>query len=590
MRNRWSLAAGIAVIVTAAWAAASATGCATDPPPADKTLVCEGMASSKHAVTAVDRKILGEASPYPPDTTLAARELELRGSMRARRELGWQVALRTLAPVTIAEERLADPVTGLLPVVPRFRTWYGKDDFQRMFKQLYADLGPAGRAARAAFGDPALAAIFPWNVAVLDGLPNWPEERYAEYLAALDEPITFSGVGGSSRVAFSPAAMRHIYAGYTRELECLAAPLPPPSAGGTVVPGAPASVVERGTATTCAWLTHGPYFVADGAELEARLAGDHDVDLYVRRGEAPTADAYDCRSNADGPASGAGEACALVGPGAFYVAVAAYADASDFELRLDYLEADSASFAPCFPAEFPAASAVVKAQWERAQFGQTVAVYDTSAARMAERLAPAASGDWADGDGQADPGPALIHTVRLDNGNEYRMPALHIMTKELSHWVWVTLWWSPEPDVDFGADRPDFIRALGPPWDQYKMCVVTSFVEGSADPGGGHDADAPSLAAALAATHEGAGGPTWCSNPYIERGAHNARSTCIGCHQHAGTPLLAPQIIGDDAHFPHAGRMRVRDNFPADYLWSLGFGDDLARVMQDEVDYYDSFE
>jgi hypothetical protein len=78
----------------------------------------------------------------------------------------------------------------------------------------------------------------------------------------------------------------------------------------------------------------------------------------------------------------------------------------------------------------------------------------------------------------ADPSPAQIHTLTLPNGLHFRLAGLHVMTKELDHWVWITLWWSPEPDDDFGADRPASIAALGGPWGHYKMCVVTAFEEG----------------------------------------------------------------------------------------------------------------
>ena len=98
------------------------------------------------------------------------------------------------------------------------------------------------------------------------------------------------------------------------------------------------------------------------------------------------------------------------------------------------------------------------------------------------------------------------------------------------------------------------------------MCVVSAHEE--------HDPAQPA-------------GPTRCSNPYLERGAGNARTNCIGCHQHAGTSMLPENILKD---FPSDGRTEVRRNFPADYLFAVGREDSLARLIADEVAYYDSFE
>ena len=67
------------------------------------------------------------------------------------------------------------------------------------------------------------------------------------------------------------------------------------------------------------------------------------------------------------------------------------------------------------------------------------------------------------------------------------------------------------------------------------MCVTTELTELDPDPYGGFATDAPSLGEALAVVHEGVGGPTWCSNPFIDAAPGLARGNCIGCHQHAGT-------------------------------------------------------
>jgi hypothetical protein len=244
----------------------------------------------------------------------------------------------------------------------------------------------------------------------------------------------------------------------------------------------------------------------------------------------------------------------------------------------------SASFEPaCLEGQFPVESALVKATWQRLDAGTTLSAYDTSADALLRRLAPDGTFGWGDGDRPAAPGPDEMFTLELPNGNRFGLTGLHIMTKELEHWVWVTLWWSDRPDEDFGADRPADFPA---PFDHYKLCSVVAFEEGDPDPQGG--ATEASLARALAATHSGAGGPTWCSNPYIERGDGNAATNCIGCHQHAGTRLDSEGILSDRTAFPDFSRAELRESFPTDYVFSVRTGDDLGAMLVETEEHYAS--
>ena len=179
----------------------------------------------------------------------------------------------------------------------------------------------------------------------------------------------------------------------------------------------------------------------------------------------------------------------------------------------------------------------------------------------------------------------------MTDGSTFRMPALHLITKELREWLWITIWWSPEPDTDFGADRPAAITQLGGPWKNYKMCVVTGYEEKDPDPTGGFPTGKGSLGDALKATYKGVGAPTWCSNQYIERGTHNAQTNCIGCHQHAGTTETSESILQAPDKFPEASRTKLRKNFPADYLWAVTSAPErLAGIIEDQVKHYDQVD
>ncbi|MEM6957445.1 MAG: c-type cytochrome [Myxococcota bacterium] len=275
-----------------------------------------------------------------------------------------------------------------------------------------------------------------------------------------------------------------------------------------------------------------------------------------------------------------------------------YASILDCMDRLDTLEfgADPVTednFTFCYEREMPADAVLIKAQWVRADFGRDIAVYDTDAETLGELLSERNTGTWPeDGNRRADPSDRDIVTIRLRNGDTYRLAGLHVMTKELRHWTWVTLWWSDTPNRDFGEDRPESFDALGSAWANYKMCVVTDYEEGDVDFEGLGEFE--SLSAALRAQPPGA---TWCSNPYIEEGRGNARTNCVGCHQHGGStvgedlngddtldPFDLVQVIDDEEAYPLNGRTRQRDVFPSDYLWSSSRVDNLFQVMRSEVD------
>ncbi len=271
-------------------------------------------------------------------------------------------------------------------------------------------------------------------------------------------------------------------------------------------------------------------------------------------------------------------------------------------LSIDAVPASDRNFSVCLENEFPSDAVLIKAHWVRADFGKKLATFDTDAAALARIVAASQTGDWAAGDRESDPDSESIYTIKLRSGDTYRLAGLHIMTKELRHWTWVTLWWSDTPDVDFGEDRPRaFLDAVAPLWGNYKLCAVTGYDERDAAMAT-HLADSPTLAAAMAAVSDGAaggpsgGGPTWCSNPYIEHGRGNARTNCIGCHQHGGSlvgpdldadgkldPFPLERVIDSEALFPLNGRAQIRQVFPTDYLWSTVRIDDLAHLLRSEV-------
>jgi len=541
----------------------------------DKTDACHfDLAQTRSAATVQDRKIIGAVVPYRADLSLAGRDDELHASIAARRAAAWDVVGKVLEPTPLGEPALANNFGGQ-PTIPAWHTWFSREDFDRVFKKLYRDLGPDARRARATLDAATIDAGFDWNTTALNELADWPEQRYLDYVAAITTQEQAQGIGGISRVGYSTGAMRQLIHSYDQQYQCRVAAPPDPFAPEPVRAGAPVHQVEMVAIDTCGWQVLGPY-AAGAAKVKVTSSGDGDIDVYVRRGSAPTPDEHDCRSSG-GTST---ETCTVDGNGPVYVAVFG-AEASNAQISIDYT-AEDVALPTCLDGEMPRDAVLVKADWRRVLTGENLPIYDTSAARMKERFATML--DWADGDGSQNPDPSAIYTVTLPNGNIFRMPALHIMTKELDHWLWITLWYSSSPDTDFGADRPAAIASLPGPWRNYKMCVATSYLEGDPDPRGGQ---VGSLGDALEAVNGGVGAPTWCSNPYLEKGAGNVGTNCIGCHQHGGTELTPEDIL---ATLPHHGSTRVRNNFFTDYLWAIkgGQGEDLSALVQAEVDYWDA--
>ena len=276
------------------------------------------------------------------------------------------------------------------------------------------------------------------------------------------------------------------------------------------------------------------------------------------------------------------------------------------------------NFTSCFGEEFPPGAVAVKMTWDKAAdmtgAPLTLPAFDTSADGIAKSLgieAPRPDQLATDGMGlpvikeQASPTADEIYTIKVRNSGgsvPYRLTGMHIMTKELRHWLWISLWWSNDPEEDFGADRPDDVQGV---WRNYKMCVVTMYNEVDQDPAAYlTDPTKASLANALKAVHKASGDHSWCSNPFIEFGHGNARTNCIGCHQHAGSKVLNAKTFFDlcpdpenegepleackirmqaaRTQFPYYGRKKIREGHPADYLFTFHQPDDnlLGRIRK----------
>jgi hypothetical protein len=442
--------AALGLALSAALGLALGPGCAQ--PPSDDT------DTDRQNAQALDRYLLGQATSYPADPPVRGRAETLAASMKKRRQAAWAIVEKVLEPVPIVTPTPQGDDIHL----PRFHTWYSREDFLPMFDQLFRSLSNADKIDRSPFPESSIARIFPWNAARAPTLASFTQEKLEQRLLEIAQPQGANSLGGDGRALMSPGYVAHVLRSYRQSVECA----PPP-----------------GT--------------------------------------------------------------------------------------------DAGTFAPCLAGDFPLDAVAVKTRWMPGH--SPIPTFDTSAGSLAEKLA---SGTFGEGDGQADPGPEDIYTMRLAPESTVRLTALHIMTKEIRDWFWITLFWSDQPDADFGADRPESLRG---PFRNYKMCVTTAYEEHDPAPGAAFSAQHPSLAAALS-TAAAAGPATWCSNPYLETAELAAKTNCIGCHQHGGTSETTGTILGDPVAFPDSSRAQVRHNFPADYAFTMHGGLDLAAEMRARIE------
>lgn len=549
----------------------AALGCTR---PVEPPSSCGEAGSLSAAASAPDRRVLGAAADYPADLTLEGRFGELARSQRLRRAEAWEVVARVLAPVPTHE---ALPVTDA--TVPLWRTFYDREDFGRIFQNLYGGLDPEDRTARARFSDEQVDAAFLWNVGFVDGLGSWPESRFQEYLASLDSPDAVSRVGGIGRIGMSPGMTRHVAQSYPEVLDCLDDG--PPDAELAGVPREDTLLREALSLGGCGTGSYGPVHVGRGGSLHVSLTPrteDASVvppRLTIHEG----ASASDANLVCDGV-----ESCEVEGPGDFFVRVVARD--SGFEGALEIRRTVVGAPVSCLAGAFPADAVSVAAEWRRIDPALPFPTFDTSGdALTVIRTTETPTWELVQ-NGETVPGEDAIYSQRLETGARFVLAGLHIRTRELPLGFNITLWWSDEPDTDFGADRPESVRALGGPWSSYKMCVSVDHTELDPSPDGGFAGDAPTLAESLSAVHEGRGGPTWCSNPYIDAAPGLAMGNCVGCHQHGMSGVRPGEVATDEARFPSNGRLPARNNYPADGSWALDAGDDLAARINEVVDFF----
>jgi hypothetical protein len=285
------------------------------------------------------------------------------------------------------------------------------------------------------------------------------------------------------------------------------------------------------------------------------------------------------------------------------------------------------NFSHCIK-EFPRDAVMIKTSWKDLSAG--VAVHDNSSAAQAAVIA---EGTWPGANHPVKRPPTVvptrnqIYTNETRDGRQFGLVGIHLVTKDVREWVWVSLWWSPDATKDFGADRPAGIGQFnGGVWSNYKMCVNSSFDEGDPQPWSYYTGAQATLGDSIKSTYDTiqshvnngivgtiiaglpdnvlpptARGPwaaphnkntSWCSNPSVEVQLGNGRTSCIGCHQLVLTESLRnptqrasfnEAMLGVDPQF---ARSRNFNNFSTDFSWAFQFQyQTLIKAVRDDVGF-----
>ncbi len=564
---------------------------------------------------AFGRSLIGVPSAYQPDPEILedqdAADLELRTNMRLRREVAWETAYKVLEPVPLLGlqnqlEALPDCPPGVetrdidrcerqstqsacesytsgdanicawsagacapvcdnlrlpdgaeIPMIPRWSTWYGVEDINTIFQNAYALLSDEDKRERRTLTDAEIGEAFMLNNTAVERSSRWPLRRYTSKVDDLFG-CNIPEIEGETEEEFAVRCAQARQSQFS---------------GGSAAGGGVARMV------------YSPAMVLHMMRNYAEILSCRDdtlLDTWCEDGE-PCEDPPENFSTcfrSEFPA-----------------------DAGNPWADLDTEEVDAIGGLPD-----AGGTVLIKATWSRVGFGFELPAYDTDAATLQDLLDESSLRRWSDegdrsyegDDPAAYPTADDIYTIETRNGARYRLTGLHIMTKELRHWLWVSLWWSDNPNEDFGADRPQTFESLPAAWSNYKMCAIVDYFE-SDEQAAERFEDLPSLQAAIEATGSEAGAPSWCSNPYIEEGAGNAKTNCIGCHQHAGTrfdefgePFVLEEVIRQDTglsatnRYPANGRLRRRSHFPTDYSWAFSRMDDLTELLRSEIEFHGS--
>ncbi len=233
----------------------------------------------------------------------------------------------------------------------------------------------------------------------------------------------------------------------------------------------------------------------------------------------------------------------------------------------------------CQNLKFPKGAAFLKSAWRRSSQDYTIPAFPTDPSAF---LAQLAAPEW-QAEGSIRPDPQKIYRISTESGVAFHLVGLHLMVKLSEDWFWTTLWLGQEASQDFAADAPQHNEL-----PYYRMCSIYGFES----PLQASTAIADELAIApVAKVLQSLSDAHWCSNPFLEHGANNHKTQCIGCHQWAGSFLSQADIAERLQNDLPSLLTRQSQQGPSDFVWSLLRGSQpLFLAIMESIDYFDAYD
>ena len=158
------------------------------------------------------RYALGIGNAYPEEPISDSERTAIQNSVIAQRQLAWRIVEKVVQDVS--------PAQGTAFQVPRFSTWYARNDFERWFQNTYALITPEERRTRVPLLPEIIAQGETQLVDQVLASPSWPGDRLNSWLGALNSREKWLGIMGTARTLFSPSATKHLLSSYKQINDC----------------------------------------------------------------------------------------------------------------------------------------------------------------------------------------------------------------------------------------------------------------------------------------------------------------------------------------------------------------------------------
>ena len=209
------------------------------------------------------RFALGIGNNYPSDPLNDIERATMQRSVLAQRQLAWRIVEKVVQDVS--------PAKSSDILVPRFSTWYARNDFERWFQFSYTQLTSEQRRGRASLLPETITHGETELVNQVLTSPSWPRDRLNSWLSAINSSETWLGIMGTARALFSPQATKHLIGSYKQINDCS-----PQSKDETTTSCLNGDFPSDAVIVKAAWHRHGmsfplPIFETSGSAMDRRM-------------------------------------------------------------------------------------------------------------------------------------------------------------------------------------------------------------------------------------------------------------------------------------------------------------------------------